>query len=89
MKTLTECLNNAINERRLGEGWKEITKNGLTAVFLAFDKPSEEYGIDGGRISKLEIRKGNKVLCNYDRDWDMKPEAEAEGFYNEIIKKYN
>lgn len=47
-----------------------------------FDEPSE-YGIDGGRISKLTIVAGsinddpeelwNKVIVNYDRGWDIKP----------------
>lgn len=37
-----------------------------------FDEPSE-YGIDGGRISKLEITADDMVVCNYDRGWDIKP----------------
>ncbi len=31
------------------------------------------YGIDGGRISKLNIRRNGKEVCNYDRGWDIKP----------------
>lgn len=32
-----------------------------------------QYGIDGGRISKLTIKEGNAVLANYDRGWDIRP----------------
>ena len=41
-----------------------------------FDAPSE-YGIEGGRISKLGIRKGREVVLNYDRGWVIEPETEG------------
>ena len=41
-----------------------------------FDLPSE-YGIEGGRISKLGIRKGREVVLNYDRGWVIEPETEG------------
>lgn len=78
-----------ITERQLGQGWKEITKNGYKVQYLAFDEPSQ-YGIDKGKISKLWIKKGSKVVCNYDRGWDIKPEDPTDkAFYDEIIKKFN
>ena len=44
-----------------------------------FDEPSEEYGINGGRISKLTIKINGKNVCNYFRGWDIKPTCkEAE-----------
>ncbi len=44
-----------------------------------FDEPSE-YGIDGGRISKLFVYTGFKTpsqrLCvSYDRQWEQEPET--------------
>ena len=42
-----------------------------------FDEPSEDFGIDGGRISKLMIKVDGKVTANYDRGWDVEPEDEA------------
>lgn len=42
----------------------------------AYDEPSEEYGIDGGKISKLMLKSKGKVVCNYDRGWDIKPADE-------------
>ena len=35
------------------------------------------FGIDGGRISKLTIKVGGKVTCNYDRGWDIEPADDA------------
>lgn len=55
-----------------------------------YDEPSEEYGIDGGRISKLEIRVNGKTTLNYDRGWDIEPEDEATQLaFAILIQKYN
>lgn len=40
-------------------------------------KRRSEWGIDGGRISKLTIRVNGETTCNYDRGWDVEPEDEA------------
>lgn len=52
-----------------------------------FDEPSEEYGIDGGRISKLEIRKDGVCTLNYDRVWDIMPQDEITHKALEAIKR--
>lgn len=36
-----------------------------------YDEGSE-WGINGGRISKLMIKRNGKVVLNYDRGWDIK-----------------
>ena len=38
-----------------------------------FGEPSKQYGINGGRISKLMIKVDGKVTANYDRGWDTEP----------------
>ncbi len=50
-----------------------------------------QFGIDGGRISKLTIRKFGEScdLCNYDRGWDVEPEGEVKAVYAIILDKYN
>ena len=40
-----------------------------------YDEGSE-FGINEGRISKLEVRKDGELIINYDRGWDLKPEDE-------------
>ena len=32
-----------------------------------------QYGINGGKISKLMLKRNGKIVCNYDRGWDVKP----------------
>ena len=50
-----------------------------------------EFGIDGGRVSKLTIRKLDETrdLCNYDRGWDVEPIEEVKAAYAIILQKYN
>ena len=54
-----------------------------------FDEGSE-FGIDGGRISKLECRADGKIIMNYDRGWVMEPETEL-GYkaYAILTEKFN
>jgi len=52
-------------------------------------KEGSIFGIDGGRISKLEIRKGSKILANYDRGWDVEPTGEAKDIYEAILAEFN
>lgn len=49
-----------------------------------------EFGIDGGRISKLECRADGRTILNYDRGWDMEPETEL-GYqaYAILIARFN
>lgn len=48
------------------------------------------YGVEGGRISKLMIKRGGKIACNYDRGWDIKPVDEDTEFALAILMKdYN
>lgn len=44
-----------------------------------------EYGIEGGRVSKLHIKDSTgKTIINYDRGWDIKPKTAA---HKKIVKK--
>ncbi len=73
--------------------WKQgqIKVRGTTVDFVikVFEEGSD-FGINGGRISKLNIRTGNKELANYDRGWDVKPTtAIGKGALKIILKEYN
>ena len=52
-----------------------------------FSEPSETYGIDGGRISKLTIKVDGEYTLNYDRGWDIEPEDEATQMAFAILMK--
>lgn len=57
----------------------------------SYDEGSE-YGIEGGRISKLTIKIGGRTVVNYDRGWDVKPDENDEGImiaYSILIHNYN
>jgi len=49
------------------------------------------FGIKGGRISKLTLRKVGESsdVVNYDRGWDIKPTDEVKAVYTIILSKYN
>ena len=49
-----------------------------------YENPSK-YGIDNGRISKLMLKIDGKVVANYDRGWDMKPQNEAAEIALQIL----
>ena len=51
-----------------------------------------EWGIDCGRISKLEMRIGGKTVALYDRGWAQKPDEKdpaAMTAYRDILHNFN
>ena len=73
--------------------WKEgtirIGGKGYRYWVKHFDEGSQ-FGIDGGRISKLMIKRSGEIVCNYDRGWDIKPMDEDTEFALAILMKdYN
>ena len=57
---------------------------------IHYDEPSETYGINGGRISKLMIKIDGKIVCNYDRGWDIHPTCkEAEMALCILLENHN
>lgn len=59
--------------------WEAVKISGLingdiTVEFKHFEQPSE-YGINGGKISKLTMKRAGKgapyIIANYDRGWDI------------------
>lgn len=55
-----------------------------------YEEPSEDYGIDGGKISKLTLKMDGEEIANYDRGWDIEPACkEAEYALAILMKEYN
>ena len=44
-----------------------------------------QFGIDGGKISKCMIKRGEEIVCNYDRGWDIEAVDEDTRIAQEII----
>ena len=68
--------------------WKEgvilINHRGYHYWVKQYDEGSQ-YGIDGGRISKLTIKRNGEIVCNYDRGWDIEAVDEDTRIALEII----
>lgn len=77
-----------ITKKELNNFWKEGSLKVNGEIFhywmKQFDKGSE-WGIDGGRISKLTLKRDGKEVCNYDRGWDIEPEDENTQLALEIL----
>ena len=73
--------------------WKEGNLKIHNSIFHYWMKVYEEgsqFGIDGGRISKLMLKRDGKVVCNYDRGWDIEPTCkEAELALCILLNNYN
>ncbi|NCC05119.1 MAG: hypothetical protein EOM37_14020 [Proteobacteria bacterium] len=56
--------------------WKEGSLKVHDSIFHYWMKQygeGSQFGIDGGRISKLMLKLDGTIVANYDRDWDVKP----------------
>jgi len=74
--------------------WKKgsikIGNQTFTYCAKVYGEQSEDYGIEGGRISKLEIRLGDNPVARYDRGWDIEPETEnAQLAFAAILHEFN
>lgn len=82
------------------KGWHEGTigipqKDGSSKIahywVKAFEEGSE-WGINGGKISKLSIKLDGKCVVNYDRGWDIKPDENDQNVmvaYYICLESYN
>ena len=74
-------------------GTNVFSEDKPSKIFHYWVKHFEEgskFGIDGGRISKLMLKLNGKIVVNYDRGWDIKPEnEEAETAYMILLERYN
>lgn len=93
MKPLFEYLSKELRQQPGFTGHSAEIKDGdFKAIIKYFDEPSENNGIDGGKISKLWIKdvKANEIVANYDRGWDIEIKSpKVKKFYEKILKQYN
>lgn len=73
--------------------WQTVKVNVNGIKYIAYIKQYDEgsqYGINGGRISKLQIKEGDKTVVNYDRGWDIEPETiQQEAALETILRGWN
>lgn len=73
--------------------WNEGNLKVYGSIFHYWVKHYEEgsqFGIDGGRISKLMLKRDGKIVCNYDRGWDVEAaDPDTQLAIDTLIKQYN
>jgi hypothetical protein len=73
--------------------WSEGSMKVYNSIFHYWVKHFDEgsqYGIDGGRISKLMLKRDGKVVVNYDRGWDVEPsDTDAALAKDILVHEYN
>ena len=74
--------------------WLKGMIDGYEFFALVFQTGSK-YGINEGRISKLAVRhklqsltEVSRYIINYDRGWDIKPEAEEQKLILDTLVEY-
>ena len=69
--------------------------DGTNAIAHFCVKAFEEgsiYGINEGRISKMQIKINGQTVVNYDRGWDIEPDENDQATmiaYSILMKDYN
>ncbi|MGO5549663.1 DUF7678 domain-containing protein [Lachnospiraceae bacterium LCP19S3_B12] len=54
-----------------------------------YDEPSK-FGINHGKISKLQLKQDGEIVANYDRGWDIRPATkEAEIALCILLNQHN
>jgi hypothetical protein len=68
-----------------------LTTGGKYKYWVKHFEDGSPFGINGGKVSKLTIRKVGETrdLCNYDRGWDTPPTDEVKAVYAIIMQTYN
>ena len=73
--------------------WKEGSIKVGNSIFHYWIKVYDVgsvYGINGGRISKLMLKCDGKIVCSYDRGWDVLPEdSDTKTAYEILIQAEN
>jgi len=70
--------------------WKEGSVRVNHSFFHYWVKVYEtgsEFGIDGGKVSKLMLKRSGEIVANYDRGWDIRPVDEDTEYAVQIILK--
>lgn len=70
--------------------WETGTIGTYSYEAKVYEEPSK-FGINGGRISILDITDSNKkCVCFYDRMWVIEPDGdELKEVYEQILEKFN
>ena len=85
-------MKNGWHEGTIGIPIKGTTTTKVAHYWVKAYEEGSEFGIDGGRISKLEIRIDGKKVAHYDRGWEIEPDENDEAAmiaFTICMKDYN
>lgn len=67
-----------------------LAEGTVVAYTVKHFEEGSDFGIEGGRISKLSLKVNGKITANYDKGWDVRPEDKiSQAAYEILLKKYN
>lgn len=73
--------------------WTEGSLKVYNSIFHYWIKHFDEgsqFGIEGGRISKMMLKRDGEVVLNYDRGWDIEPsDPDTQLARDILIHEYN
>ena len=73
--------------------WREGSikvHNSIIHYWVKCYENGSKFGIDGGRISKLMLKRKGEIIANYDRGWDIEPaDKDAEIVLAILLLEYN
>ena len=84
-------MKNGFHEGTIGIPQKDGSSKIAHYWVKAYERKSE-WGINGGKISKLAIKIDGEWTANYDRGWDIKPAEDDEATqiaYCILLNEYN
>lgn len=71
------------------EGSIKVGEARFSFCIKQYDEGSQ-FGINGGRISKMQLKRDGEIVANYDRGWDIRPvDEETETALAILLKDYN
>ena len=72
------------------EGYLSTDSGQSVKYFVKHYEERSQFGIDGGRISKLQMFVDGQEVANYDRGWDVWPvSADVQGAYRTLLRRWN
>lgn len=80
------------HEGTIGIPQKNSSKMKVAHYWVKAFEQGSEWGINGGKISKLSIKIDGEWVVNYDRGWDIKPDENDQAVmmaYCILLENYN
>ena len=85
-------MSKGFHEGTIGIPVKGSSKMKIVHDWVKAYEEGSDYGINGGKISKLLIKIDGKVVVSYERGWDVEPDTNDQDVmvaYSILLNEYN